>query len=192
MAFLKHKFTIVGFVFLAAGIAYYRFVEDSPYHFYLKQSLNEEFGTSFNEVRGRHGIPKIPSNWYTKTTSIVQVGVGFYKYTENSPWGSQIWTDWSNNEARSNEPYHKEKEIYKVFSAIRSTAEIDRYVYQVNDTTEIILELKFSFATSLDSAWSAELIKTIDSKEDYKIFSTNLSLSQADSVLNEWGLSRLK
>jgi len=53
-----------------------------------------------------------------------------------------------------------------------------------------LLEIKFNYLYEEDSAWSASIIKTIDTKDDYSIDSKDITLAQADSILFLWKLKR--
>lgn len=116
---------------------------------------------SDNLKREKMGIPKIEEGWITKNNNI-----------------------WSAPDASESEkPSHKEKEV-------RDDFEVDRYVKVENDSIEHMVELKYSFRFSPDSAWSISFLKFINTKNDYKIESKEITLQQADSVLRQWNLSR--
>ncbi|MBS1556330.1 MAG: hypothetical protein JSU09_15530 [Bacteroidetes bacterium] len=129
---------------------------------FISQSERKKIDSQ-NLKREKMGIPKIEEGWSTKNDVV---------------WSAQ-------GEAQTEKPFHKEKEV-------RDDFEIDRYVKVESDSVELMVELKYLFRVAPDSAWSSSFIKFINTKDDYKIESKNMSLMQVDSVLQKWNLSRTK
>jgi len=150
-------------------------------NFFIHQSKKETFGINYNDRRSKLRIPLLPKEWYTKETSVVPK-INYFRlrfYTLPNYWYSQYWSDF--NSLMQTQPYHKEKEIKRFVRNIDT--EIDRFVNIVNDSTEYLLEINFNYLYEEDSAWSASIIKTIDTKDDYSIDSRDITLAQADSIL---------
>lgn len=155
--------------------------------FFIIHSKDERFGLKYNEERLKRGIPPIPVSWYTKNTSVIPTGsrgLGFR--TNRNYWASQVWSDFE--ESHKAVAYHKEKELRSSVNDIDS--ETDRFVMKENDSIEYMLELKYSYLYSPDSAWSSSIIKTTDTKDDYLVDAKDITKKQADSVLLAWGIDR--
>jgi hypothetical protein len=181
--FFLNLFFIV--ICLIVGIAVWLTLGDN---FFIYESKKETFGIQYNEVRKKIGIPVIPPEWYTKNTSVIP-NIKYFRFrfwTLPNYWYSQTWSNF--NSSPKGRACHKEKEIQRYLKAI--DAEIDRFNYIVNDSTEFLLEIKYSYLYHGDSSWSASIIKTMSTKDDYLVNTKDIGLMEADSILAAWKLSR--
>jgi hypothetical protein len=158
-------------------------------YFYSKTDLynkyissDEQFGQKLNDERKKLGIPLIDANWYTKQVSNKRIG----NWTYSESWTKQIWSDYADKE----EPFHKEKELSKSIDG--EINETDWFENKLNDSISLTLELYFSRYSKKrnENPWKGTLIKITESENDYEQESKNLTIEQADSVLNNWGLKR--
>jgi hypothetical protein len=176
-------------VFLIAAVIWAAW-QSSGDNFYRNKSSEEKFGVMYNETRIKLGIKPLPSEWYTKETSGIPRS-GYFKsrvWALPNYWSSQIWSDFSDSKKEG--AYHKEKEISRFVKEIDS--EIDRFVKIENDSVEYMIEVKYSYLYKRDSAWSASMIKTIDTIDDYIVESVDISFAEADSILASWNIPYLE
>lgn len=151
--------------------------------FYNKYiSSDEKFGQILNNERKELGIPIIQENWYTKQVSNKRKGNR--EYSES--WTRQIWSDYIDQDI----PFHKEKELDKSIDG--EINETDRFQNKLNDSVTLTLEIHFSRYGKKrnENPWRGTLIKVMNYKTDYQQENRDLTIEQADSVLNMWGLTR--
>jgi hypothetical protein len=125
------------------------------------------YGKEFNAVRDSLNVPKIELDWITHDSSPT------YRF-------------WSNpkNRVTTVEPMH----LYKatMFDKDKILTEEDDFHYETDDSLAFRVVYRYNFG---DSTWDCRIIKY--RKEKYsETESWKLTLGQADSVLNKWGLSR--
>jgi hypothetical protein len=158
----------------------------SESNFFILQSKDEQFGQSYNDKRLALGIPLLPDDWYTKDTSFLPKSsyFRFRFWVVSNYWSTQTWSDF--NSSKTKKVYHRDKEIHRLINEIDS--EIDRFVKVENDSTESIVEIRYSYLQKKDSAFNASLIKIINTPEDYRVESIDITLNKADSILNLWDI----
>jgi hypothetical protein len=164
------------------------FFYDDSVNFYKRQSKLERYGIGFNARRAEFGIPLIEPDWYTENTSRVRAYKrGPFKWRiVSNPWSIQVWSDF--RVPKTNSPFHKEKEILRNFESI--VRETDRFEMRENDSTLLTLEISFHFLSHADSCWTATIIKTLDTADDYQVLARDIDIVAADSILNKWRLAR--
>lgn len=174
----KYGYEIVAgsVVFIFGSVIFYEILKE--FNFSRWQSESEPFGKNYNSVRQQLGIPIVEYGWYTENTSVTRKYRRFGDSLENNPWMYQLWTEFTTNPPDGYTAYHKSKEVGR---------NKDEIVYE---SDEFLLQIKFNYLQERDSAWTAVLIKTTNGKDDYLIDQQDVTLSQADSVLALWGLSR--
>jgi hypothetical protein len=166
-------YTLLAIVIIIVSVAVWGFrflVFNIDDYSYIRNSSNEPYNQNYNSVRKSLGIPPMPKNWYTK----------------KNRGNSQLWSDYS--AGVTGVPFHKEKEIHRFKRDIDK--ETDRYEFIKNDSVSYLLEINYSYLAPRDSPWNVYYIETIDTFDDYLVTSKDLTLTQADSILKSWGLSR--
>jgi hypothetical protein len=128
---------------------------------------NFKYGKEFNRTRDSLKIPKIEPEWITHESS-----------PTNRYWAS------SDRRVTRVEPMHLSKE--SKFDEDKILAEEDRFHYETDDSLAYRIIYRYTFD---NSTWDCEFI--LYRKGKYPpTESWELTLDQADSALNKWGLSR--
>lgn len=128
---------------------------------------NFKYGKDFNKTRDSLGIPSIEENWVTN---------------ENNEW-RRSWRD-PGRGISTTDPIHLSKTSN--FNGDTLTSEEDRFHYETEDTLAFRVIYKYQFH---NATWDCKFIKY--RKERYPpTDSWTMTLMQADSVLNKWGLRR--
>ena len=128
---------------------------------------NFMYGQDFNKVRDSLGLSKIEENWITH---------------ENNEWRRQ----WGHPGRAVNtiHPMHLSKTSN--FNGDTLISEEDRFHYETDDSLAFRVVYRYQFD---NATWDCKFIKY--RKEKYPpTISWTLTLEQADSVLNKWGLRR--
>lgn len=185
MKIRSYAIVIVPAIIIGVG-ACFSFYWNHGNNFFIRQSKKEPLGVKHNPERHKRGITLLPADWYTRDTAVIPIrGAKLFRLSTVSNYRAiQIWSAFDSS--KQSGAFHKEKEIQRVRTNI--DFEIDRFVKMENDSVELLLEVKYSYLYSPDSAWTVSLIKTIDTKDDYLVESRDLSKKQADSVLRAWKL----
>lgn len=131
------------------------------------EESNFKYGKDFNEVRESLRIPKIEENW---------ISHGSYPT-------SRFWAD-PGRAIKTTAPHHSSKT--SEFDGTVLVSENDDFHYQANDSIAFRVIFEYHF---IDSSWHCELIKYKKGKYP-PTESWDLTLSQADSIIDTWGLSR--
>ena len=128
---------------------------------------NFKYGKDFNEARDSLGVPKIEKNWITH---------------ESSP----TYRFWAHPARALNtiDPIHFNKR--STFEDGKIVSEEDRFHYEANDSLAFRVIYKYYFN---DRTWNCKFIKYRNGKLPPSE-SWELTLEQADSAINKWGLSR--
>ena len=128
---------------------------------------NFKYGKDFNKVRDSLGVPKIEANWITH---------------ESYP-AFRFWAH-PGRAINTIEPHHSSKT--SKFDGDNLVSENDDFHYETNDSLAFRVVYEYYFT---DNSWDCEFIKYRKRKfpptESWK-----LTLNQADSIINKWGLSR--
>ncbi len=128
---------------------------------------NFMYGKDFNETRDSLGIPKIEENWITHKSN---------QY-------SRFWTH-PGRVINTIEPHHSSKT--SKFDGNNLASENDDFHWETNDSLAFRVVYEYYFA---DNKWDCRFIKYRKGKYP-PTESWGLTLNQADSVINKWGLRR--
>ena len=132
----------------------------------IKKS-NFIYGKEFNKVRDSLGVPKIEANWISHESSDT------YMY-----WAHP------GRSVNTTEPMHLNKA--STFDGGRLITEEDSFHYETNDSLAFRVIYKYRFDNAF---WDCKFVRYRKGKYD-ATSSWKLTVNQADSVLNNWGLSR--
>jgi hypothetical protein len=184
---MTKRLNVIWFVAFVVGV-FVAFKLYEYHNFHEWQSRFEPYGIKYNSTRQQLGIPLIEEGWYTETTSTTRPKRRRYRQENDNPWAFQIWESHREVPVTIDKAFHKSKEISRRRGSLEY--ESDLYCKRVNDSTEMLLEVKFRYLFPRDSAWSAALVTTTQTQEDVLVDQKDISIEQADSLLTLWGLSR--
>tara|TARA_R110000796_G_scaffold96719_1_gene202781 strand:- start:167914 stop:168396 length:483 start_codon:yes stop_codon:yes gene_type:complete len=128
---------------------------------------NFQYGKNFNEIRDSLGVPKIEDNWITH---------------ESSPT-YRLWAH-PGRVLNTIDPIHFGKR--STFKNDKIVTEEDDFHYETDDSLAYRVIYKYHF---VDRIWNCKFIKYRKGKFP-PTESWELTLEQADSTINKWGLSR--
>jgi len=128
---------------------------------------NFKYGKDFNKTRDSLAVPKIEENWITH---------------ESSP----LFRFWAHPGRSLNtiDPVHFGKR--STFVDDKIVSEEDRFHYETDGSLAFRVIYKYNFESR---TWNCKFIKYIKGKFP-PTESWELTLEQADSTINQWGLSR--
>lgn len=126
-----------------------------------------KYGKDFNPTRDSLGIPEIKPDWITYESDET------FKHWGNPKRG-----------VTTIEPMHLGKT--STFEGEKILTEEDDFHYETDDSLAFRVVYKYTFD---NSAWDCKFIR-YRKKKYPPTTSWKLTLEQADSVINEWGLSR--
>ncbi|WP_268125533.1 hypothetical protein [Roseivirga pacifica] len=126
-----------------------------------------EYGKNFNDVRDSLGVPKVEDNWITHESSATY----------------RLWAH-PGRSLNTIDPIHFGKR--SLLEDNKIVTEIDWFHYETDDSLAFRVVYNYHFE---DRIWNCEFIKY--RKEKFPPSeSWQLTLAQADSTINKWGLSR--
>ena len=126
-----------------------------------------EYGKNFNSIRDALNVPVIEDHWITHESS------ENYRY-------------WSHpgHIVNTTQPIHLDKE--SIFKGGKILKEIDDFHYETKDSLAFRVVYSYNYVCA---TWDCKFIRY--RKEEFpQTISWKLTLNQADSILNKWGLTR--